>query len=300
MDNYYELLRNKDIITILDGDTAFGEFSPTDSDLPVKLSMPYLSGPTICDISSRFGLAVSYGWDGGAKSRWAYLSDLLVHCIKSGRESDLLTFLFSKEQFADKLKGYTPSSIETAHKKIIETVVNQINGILYFSNCELCATGRQFLIKKIGTAIKIATPVIKKIDREYIRSISERALKDIADSNYDSAITKARTLLEEVFCYVLELKNEKPNDSGNIGKLYNQVKTLYNMHQDENMDKRINMLLSGLEKIVSAIAQMRNEGSDSHGLGAKRISINEHHAQLLVNSAITMADFILAVGNKNT
>ena len=39
------------------------------------------------------------------------------------------------------------------------------------------------------------------------------------------------------------------------------------MHTDENIGKRINTLLSGLEKIVSAIAEMRNKSSDSHGVG---------------------------------
>jgi hypothetical protein len=45
---------------------------------------------------------------------------------------------------------------------------------------------------------------------------------------------------------------------------------------------------------------MRNKNSDSHGIGAKRINIDEHHARLFVNSAMTMADFILAVGNRKT
>ena len=123
-------------------------------------------------------------------------------------------------------------------------------------------------------------------------------MKDVLDGNYDSAITKSRTLLEEVFCYVIEKKGEDPSESGDIRKLYNQVKQLYNMHQSKDMDKRINGLLSGLEKILSAIAEMRNKGSDSHGVGAKRISIADHHARLFVNSAMTMADFVLAVSEK--
>lgn len=40
---------------------------------------------------------------------------------------------------------------------------------------------------------------------------------------------------------------------------------------------------------------MRNKDSDAHGVGAKRISIDEHHARLFVNAAIAMADFILSV-----
>lgn len=40
---------------------------------------------------------------------------------------------------------------------------------------------------------------------------------------------------------------------------------------------------------------MRNKDSDAHGVGANRISIDEYHARLFVNSAMTMADFILSV-----
>ena len=120
-----------------------------------------------------------------------------------------------------------------------------------------------------------------------------------SDMSLDSAITKSRTLLEETFCYVIEKKNEVPSDSGDIGKLYKQVKTLYNMHNDANTDRRINTLLSGLNSIVSAIAEMRNKDSDAHGVGAKRITIYEHHARLFVNVSVAMADFILSVQQKN-
>lgn len=297
--NPFELLREKSILAILDGDIDFGEIETDDPKGNIKISMPYLSGPVLCDISARFGLPATYGWNGGAQSRWAYLDDLFSHCIKSNRESDLLAYLFSKGQFVDKLKGHTPDIIETAYKQIVDVIIGQINGALYFGGNELICVGERFVIKKIGSEVKVAAPAIKSIDRSYIVSISERAMQDVTDGNYDEAITKSRTLLEEVFCYVIEKKGEAPSESGDIGKLYNQVKHLYNMHQERDMDKRINGLLSGLEKILSAIAEMRNKGSDSHGVGAKRINISEHHARLFVNSAMTMADFVLSVGNNS-
>ena len=43
---------------------------------------------------------------------------------------------------------------------------------------------------------------------------------------------------------------------------------------------------------------MRNKNSDAHGVGATRITIDEHHARLFANTAMTMADFILSVENK--
>lgn len=143
--------------------------------------------------------------------------------------------------------------------------------------------------------VAIDVPAIINVDRPYIKDITARAVIDIENSNFDSAITKSRTLLEETFCYVIELKGETPTTSGSIGDLYTQVKKLYNMHQSKDIDNRINSLLKGLEKIVSAIAEMRNNNSDAHGVGQKRYNIEAHHARLFVNSAATMADFILAV-----
>lgn len=175
----------------------------------------------------------------------------------------------------------------------------KINEFLYFEGHKLVREADLFLIKKIGATVKVVAPAIKTIDRDYIVKLSERSMEDVINGHYDSAITKSRTLLEEVFCYVIEKKGETPSESGDIGKLYNQVKQLYNMHQNKDMDKRINGLLSGLEKILSAIAEMRNKGSDSHGVGAKRINIQEHHSRLFVNSAMTMADFVLAIGERS-
>ena len=294
----FELLREKSILSILDGDVDFGMLEINGTDSGIKISMPYLSGPTLCEISNKFGLPVTYGWNGGAQSRWAYLDDLFAHCIQNKRESDLLAFLFSKGQFVDKLRGQTPEVIEYAYAQIVNVVIDQINGALYFGGNELVRIGKMFVIRKLGSTISVAAPSVKTIDRSYIADLSDRAMKDIIDGNYDSAITKARTLLEEVFCYVIEKKGENPSESGDIGKLYNQVKQLYSMHQSRDMDKRINGLLSELEKILSAIAEMRNKGSDSHGVGSKRINIADHHARLFVNSAMTMADFVLAVSEK--
>ena len=121
---------------------------------------------------------------------------------------------------------------------------------------------------------------------------------DVEQNNYDSAITKSRTLLEETFCYVIEKKGECPTDSGDMAKLFKQVKDLYNMHTDRNTDKRINTLLSGLNSIVSSIAEMRNKDSDAHGVGANRISIDEHHARLFVNVAMTMAETLFFLWRK--
>ena len=297
MNNLFSLLRNKDIIDILDGDTKYGDYEYEDF-TTIKISMPYLSGPDLCGLSNSFGLPATYPRNGGALSRWNYLDNLLEYCIKNNKCPSLLAYMFSLNQFSKQLNGHSANEIKKTHKKIVSTILEKINELLFFGGNKLIVNGENFEIRPIESHIEIAAPTIKIIDRDYIKSISSRAMRAIEQNDFDSAITKARTLLEETFCYVIEKKNEIPSDSGDIGKLYKQVRTLYNMHTDANTDRRINTLLSGLSSIVSAIAEMRNKDSDAHGVGAKRIPIKEHHTRLFVNAAMSMADFILSVEQK--
>lgn len=156
------------------------------------------------------------------------------------------------------------------------------------------------LLAKYGSVqiVNASIPKLTKINSEYIRTTVERARKHIENGEYDSALTNARTLLEEVFCYVLEKKGIVKYEKGDIYDLYNQVKIEYKMRQSKEYDNRINGLLSGLEKILKAISEMRNAQGDAHGIGSARIKIKDHHARLFVNASQIMADFILAVANK--
>jgi len=52
-----------------------------DSEPTIKASMPYLSGPVLCDLCTLFGLPMTYSWNGGSLSRWMYMEMLLEHCM---------------------------------------------------------------------------------------------------------------------------------------------------------------------------------------------------------------------------
>lgn len=297
MNKNYDLLRSKDIIAILDGDSQIEEIDG------IRIAMPYLSGPMLCELSQKFGCYQEYYWGNSSKpnlSRWQYMDNILKYVIKENKVSQLLSYMMEKERFSDSLRKLnTVSDIEKMYKYIIQKVIYQINSILYFGGHELVIINNQFIVKNIDEKINIDIPSINVVNRDYIKDLSERAMKDIDEGNLDSAITKSRTILEETFCYAIEIKGEEPSDNGDIGKLYKQVKDLYSMHTNKDMDKRVNKLLSGLENIVQSIAEMRNNGSDSHGLGSKRVNIADYHARLAVNSSTTMAEFILSVSQNS-
>lgn len=143
--------------------------------------------------------------------------------------------------------------------------------------------------------VVIEAPKIMLINIPYVQGLRERCKGDFLAGNFDSVITKSRTLIEEVLIYILEKNTVEIDSKGDLNKLYVQVKTLYSMHQNKGYEGRVNSLLSGLEKIVQSIAEMRNMNSDAHGVGSKRIDIREHEALLIVNSAIIFSEYILSV-----
>lgn len=287
----FNVLKKKQIYEILNGDHIYEKYEFNNGKI-INISFPYLSGPKLRDISSIFGLEVEYP----GFSRWEYQKFLFEYCIEKDKVSELLNYFFSLENFS----GIFPNNLSAdeillAHKDITETLLGKINGILLYGGYQLLKDGSFFAINKVDKGAKLLLENITKIDRNYIVSVSKRAQDDIKRNDYDSSITKARTLLEEVFCYAIEQKNKQSNSKGDIKKLYKEVKTLYNMHTNPNLDTRINSLLSGLEVIVTSISEIRNLESDSHGKGNKRYGIDDHHAILVVNASTILAEFILAI-----
>lgn len=60
------------------------------------------------------------------------------------------------------------------------------------------------LVEREKGNIIIETPAIVCVNCNYIIDISTRVIRDVENGEYDSAITKSRTLLEEVFATLLK------------------------------------------------------------------------------------------------
>lgn len=284
----YELLRNRRIIDILIGDTQF------DIDGEV-VHMPYLSGQMICDISTVLGFPTTYGWGGGALSRWSNMDNLMIDLIKEDLMDDLLKYLFDLQQFQGLINGNNPEEIEATQRKIVDGAISEINKILVFSKHELRVVNNKYVVLSNDELNVIETDTPKVMDIPYAKNLVERTRNDMLIGNYDSVITKSRTLIEEVLIYILEESGCQNEAKGNINKLLVEVKKLLNMQQNNEFDRRINSLLSGLEKIIQSIAEMRNLNSDAHGVGSRRIAIRRHEAELVINATITLTVYLLEV-----
>lgn len=283
------LLKTRRIYDMLDGDAQFRS-----DELGEDVSLSYQSGPMLVEVLNRFGLPAVYG----SASRWMYVEELINHCIERQQIPKIFTYFFDLRGFHKDLQGLGAEKIGRRHKAIVEAAIGAINGELLFSGYELRRCGSSYSVAPIDSSLAMETPSIKRVDRPYVKDMAETAQGDINRGEYDSALTKARTLLEEVFCQVIERKGEKPSSSGDINKLFNQVKNLYNIYAGKNTDRRVCDLVNVLNKIVESIAQMRNTQSDAHGVGVARVNIESYHARLAVNAAANVADFMLSVANR--
>ena len=270
----FKILDQKSIIHILIG----GEH--TDKN---KIEfMPYLSGPQIIEISKLFNLIQNDG-----ESRWKYMSKLLNHCIENKTINKLLTYLFNKEQFNEKKEKYD---------EIVKKAINDINNILNTANKKLEKIDDSFYIMEVSEKSIKKINNIEFIDFNYIKKLESKALIDLEKNNYGAVVTKSRTLLEEIFCYGIEKKNMDPQtNKGDINKLFSEFRQIYKMDEDKNLGERIRKLISGLYSIVSAIGEIRNHNSDSHGIGTQRVGILEHHARLVLNSSIIISEYMISI-----
>lgn len=286
----FSLLINRRIIDILIGDVKlYGEFS-----------LPYMSGPDLCNLSTTFGLARTYTWGnsriGANKSRWEYMQDLLKYLNLQGRIPELLSYLTQQGRFENLTGIGDIHKVDETYKAIIKGMLDAINAQLVIARVELRLLNKKFVMAGIGEEVVIETPKVKIITSQYIRELLERIKDDLENKDYDSVITKSRTLLEEVLIFIIEkMTFERYKSNGDLVKIYQDATELMNMRQKGDWDKRVNELLGGLHKLVSAISSMRNMNSDAHGAGSSRINIKKREALLVAHSSMMLAEYWLSV-----
>lgn len=283
----FSLFKNRKIIDILIGDVSvIGEYS-----------MPYWSGPKLCGLSTKFGFPTEYS----SYSRWVYMENLIDFMNETNRVSDLLTYMFDIANFQYLSKIGDAEKIKKLHADIIEGAIQCINAELLFSKCKLVCQNSTYRIVNLEENLQVEAPQLSNITHEYIRNLPFRIHNDFINGNYDSVVTKSRTLLEEVLIYVIEKKtNQSYENKGNLIHLYCDATGALCMTQNGDWDKRVNELLGGLNKIVNAIARMRNINSDAHGVGNNRIDIHESEAMLIVNSSMMISEYLLGVLGRST
>lgn len=283
----------REILDFIIGDYSLPSIKREDESIQIQL--PYLKGYQIDDLFQKFELGhPSYSEYGN--SRWARMKTLIYELDKVGKAHQLIDYLFSKNRFQSKVNEFANiQSFDNYVADVLTFGIDYINKHLYLSGKELILTERYCYIQDRDNKLIVKCKNTKSINSQYIKSLSDRIIGDLESKNYDSVITKSRTLIEEVLIYIISENKETPTDSGNINRLHQQCKSILNMQQSKEYDKRINGLLSGLEKIIENISNLRNINSDAHGVGNNRIEIKEREAILISNASQIYCDYLLSV-----
>lgn len=284
-DEKFKVLLKKEIYELLNGDgPVLAKYNEN------EYRLPYYTTAQLEKMCTDFGVTENV-----CGSRWCYMEALLEYAIEHQRCDELLRYLFNESQFTNLQDIDDIKDIDEVYKQIVEGAIVQINHIIRLSKNELALINNHFFILETGKKTIIETPKLNIMSNSYVQGLRERCKDDFYSGNYDSVITKSRTLIEEILVQILEENEVEEIPKGDLTRLYNQFKTHYNMQQSSDKDRRVNSLLSGLEKIVKSITEMRNANSDAHGVGSRRIAIREYEARLVMNSAITFCEYIISI-----
>ena len=111
-------------------------------------------------------------------------------------------------------------------------------------------------------------------------------------SDYDGAITNARTLIEEILLSIEEqLEGTRQPYDGNLMVLYKSVSKQINLYPDDSQTgNSFNEILRGFISIINGFAGISNSIADRHATAKHP---RKHHAKIAVNSAMIIADFLL-------
>jgi hypothetical protein len=127
----------------------------------------------------------------------------------------------------------------------------------------------------------------------YIQDAWNKALER-RESDPEGAITSARTLLESVCKFVMDVSKVEYDDKAELPQLYKGVQKALKLAPDDHTEDIFKQILGGCASIVGGLGAVRNKLSDAHGRSSNAVKPSKRHAQLAVNLAGTMADFLFS------
>ena len=147
-----------------------------------------------------------------------------------------------------------------------------------------------------GVAVPLnAAPVAPNIlTLAYVRELSDKAERRLAAADLEGAITVSRTLVEAVLEQLeIRLTGQSGNYAGDLQRQYKAVAKILRIDdKDDQVDEGFKQIARGLVQIVNGLAAIRNMASDGH---ARHVQPQDRHARVAVNSAKTVASFLVEV-----
>jgi hypothetical protein len=143
-----------------------------------------------------------------------------------------------------------------------------------------------------GFAAQGLAIILRQRDLPAVTAEFQRAL-DTADSDPPAGVTAACSLLESLFQIYIEDENLEMPATKTIKPLWSVVSKNLGLEPAAMPDDDLKRILSGMFSIVDGVGAFRTHAGSAHGGGRNRYRPQARHARLAINSAQTLAMFVL-------
>lgn len=297
--SHFKLLENRDIITYF-------------------IDRPWITYRTNNDIDAlglRFGMPNPEG-----SNRASKMSSIFSAVHVENRTSEFLSYLFSLSELRPiiddylhnrsfsqlaqienfepaNLTGEMSTDITIVANEIKRVILEKVNDILLYSHLKLVFNGSMWDVVPADVKIKITVPT-NRINDGYIADLLAHGLDDLKDNDFDSVVTKSRTLIEETYLQILDDNQVEYKRNGKINQYRKLVVQTLGMKPSENWNPRIIKMVGCLSTITDVIAEMRNKDSDAHS-SDERVKIQAAEAELLLNTSVSVATYYLKINDRH-
>ena len=178
-----------------------------------------------------------------------------------------------------------------------QVAIDHINRPLRFDGYEITSDTRGVpVIRTVdGSMVDLPDPISGSDDdaRRFLDEQREKCEQKLREGDYDGAITNARSLAERVLLDIERAECPDAQDyDGDLIKLYKRVQRLLKLEPSRpDVDTALKQTLVGLSSVVAGIAGISNKMGDRH---ARRYAPQRRHAVLVVDSAKTLASFLIS------
>lgn len=143
-----------------------------------------------------------------------------------------------------------------------------------------------------GLGIESLSDALKQKNFYELEVEFKRALETV-QKDPGAAITAACSILEALFLAYLQHHLVELPSKRSIKPLWSKVQKHLGLDPKNQDDGDILKILSGISSVVDGIGSFRTHGGSAHGGGELRYKVQSRHAKLTVNSAHTLALFVI-------
>ena len=170
---------------------------------------------------------------------------------------------------------------------------DHLNVFLVHDRLQLVVMGGSYVLRSLdGVQMPSESDTADVLTDQYVLELTAKCDARLAASDFDGAITTARTLLEAILAELeTRLAGSRGDHKGDLPKQFKQVTKLLRMDDERpDLDDRFKDVIRGLVMVVNGLAPLRNKMSDGH---ARERKPAPHHARVVVNSAKTVSAFLV-------